>query len=302
MLLAMRFWIRIATAFFLSSQLYAQTGSAELVTEIDLKQLGVKVPARGAVSKTALELLFLSDSDLAVLQENDRPGKSKEAHLMLYELGKGIIQPKKAISPSEWVMPISHDVKAMELIDPEHFVYRTYLGEAGRWLCDADLNCKEVRVELESGALPHAGECKSEDLLGFIDPQEAVCLRNAARTKFSADVIDTKGHLIYEVERRALPWNTKMVSSAQGQRFGLEWTSNTVLQLLDPLACIDECPPAGKQQFVILDSISGRIMQSFEWDPRPYNLYVLPALSPSGNTAAFVRKDKLVVYSLDALH
>ena len=50
---------------------------------------------------------------------------------------------------------------------------------------------------------------------------------------------------------------------------------------------------------MVFDSDDGEMVQSFGWDPRPYNLYVLPGLSPSGRMAAFVMKDKLVVYLLE---
>jgi hypothetical protein len=137
--------------------------------------------------------------------------------------------------------------------------------------------------------------------MGLIDTHMAVCLMPRVKTKWSAVVLDSSGRHLYVVEQGKLPWDASLVSSIQGQRFGLEWKSNTVMQLLDPLACIDECPPAGREHFAIFDSSDGRKLQDFEWDPRPFNLYVLPALSPSGKTAAFVRADKLVLYSLDSL-
>jgi hypothetical protein len=302
MLLAMFGRLQIAAIFLLSLSVYPQTGPARLVAEIDLKQLGVNVPAKGSVSTTSLELLFLSDNYLILLQENHRPDKSMN-RLTVYEIGEGIFRPKKTIDPGEGVLPISPSgapsVKVLERIDSEHFVYWAYRGKSARWLCDTDLNCKEDKEESALETVPPARICRPTDFLGFIDAHRAVCLVVRGGTKWSADVDDTTGHLLYEVEQGTLPWDARMVNSGQGERFGLEWESNTFLQLLVPLACIDECPPAGSQQFVVFDSRDGRIVQSFEWDPRPYNLHVLPGLSPSGKTAAFVKKDKLVIYSLD---
>jgi len=301
----MRVWMQIATAFLLSSQAYAQIGSAKFVAAIDLKRLGVKVPAKGSVSATALELLFLSDSYLALLKENDRLGEPRDAHLTLYEIGEGIVRPKKTIELDEAVMPISpsgaRPEKVLEWIDSQHFVYWTYSGRASRWLCDTDLNCREDKEGIAPVTLPHAANCRSGDLLGFTDTQRAVCLVPRWGTKWSAIVMDSSGHHLYEVAKQAFPWDTRLVSSSQGQGFGLEWKSNTRFQLLNPFACIDECPPAGKQQFVVFNSNDGRILQGFDWDPRPYNLDALPALSPSGKTSAFVRTDSVVIYSLDGM-
>jgi hypothetical protein len=305
MLLAMFGRLQIAAVFLLSLPIHAQTGPARLVAEFDLKQLGVRVPEKGSVSATALELLFLSDSYLALLEENDLPGKPRNPRLMLYEIGEGVLRPKKTIDPGEAVLPISpsgvRPEKVLEWVDSEHFVYWTYSAKARRWLCDTDLNCKQDNEELALETVPTARVCTPTDFLGFIDAHRAVCLVVRGGTKWSADVVDTTGHLLYEVEQGTLPWDARMVNSIQGERFGLEWESNTFLQLRDPLACIDECPSAGRQQFVVFNSSDGRTLQSFVWDPRPYNLYVLPGLSPSGKTAAFVRKDKLVIYSLDTV-
>ena len=298
--------MQVAAASILSIQAIAQTGTVKPVAEVNLKPLGVSVPAQRSVSATAMELLFLSDSHLVVLEENARPGQSPDAHLMLYEIEKSGIRQKKSASLPEGVMPISlsntvHE-KVLEWVDSDHFAYWTYLGKSVRWLCDSDLNCRDTKEGPSSITLSHAGECTSGDLLGFIDVERAVCLVPRADAKWSAIVMGPSGHHLYEVEQGALPWDARMVSSVQGQRFGLEWESNTFLQLLNPVACIDECPPAGRQHFVVFNSTDGRNAQSFEWDPRHYNLHVLPAISPPGKTAALVSTDKLAIYSLDSLH
>jgi len=302
MLLAMFGRLQITAIFLLSIPICAQSGSAKLVAEIDLRQFGVSVPPKGLASAKAVELLFLSDSDLVLLEEGDRPDKSAN-HLTLYEIREGNVRPKKTIDPGESVLPISPSgvqaEKVLEWVDSEHFVYWTYRSKPRRYLCDADLNCAEDNEEPSLETVPPARICRPTDFLGFIDAHRAVCVVAYRGTKSSAQVLDATGHPLYEVEQGGLPWDARMVSSVQGERFGLEWESNTSLQLVNPLACIDDCPPAGKQQFVVFNSNDGKILQSFEWDPRPYNLYVLPGLSPSGKTAAFVRKDKLAIYSLE---
>jgi hypothetical protein len=302
MLLAMFGRLQIAAIFLLSIPIYAQNGPAKLLAEIDLRQFGVSVPPKGTVSAKAMELLFLSDNDLVLLEESDRPDKSAN-RLTLYEVGEGVLRPKKTIDPGEATLPISPSYlkpeKVLEWVDSEHFVYWTYRSKPRRYLCDADLNCAEDNEEPAPETVPPARICRPADFLGFIDAHRAVCLTVYGGTKWSARVLDATGHPLYEVEQGALPWNARMVRSVEGERFGLEWESNTPLQLVNPLACIDECPPAGKQQFVVFNSSDGRMLQSFEWDPRPYNLHVLPGLSPSGKTAALVRKDELVIYSLE---
>jgi hypothetical protein len=276
-----------------------------LVAEIDLRALGIKVPARGAVSATAIELLFISDSYLAVLGENVRTGP-KNAHLMLFAIGEGNARQMKGIPLSDAVMPISSSgprpEKVLERVDFEHFAYWTYLGVARRWLCNTNLNCREDKAGAAPIIIPPAAGCGFNDFLGVINDETTVCVVSRAKAKWSAVAMDSSGHHLYEVERGALPWDPILVSSDQGQRFGLEWKSNTALQLLNPLACLDECPPAGREQFAVFNSTDGRKLQDFKWDPRPYNLYAIPALSPSGKTAAFVRVDQLVIYSLDPPH
>jgi hypothetical protein len=295
--------MKIAAIFLLAVPISAQAGSAKLVGEFDLKPLGAKVPPSGDPSRTSIEILFLSDSHLVLLAENNPPGERRDTELVLYEIEKGIVRPGKMISLGIGVLPISligpRPERVLEWIDSEHFAYWTHLGKSGRWLCDTNLSCAEDKEEIAVGPLPHAGNCEPEDFLGYIDPQRAVCLAPGAHTKWSAVVTDPLGRRLYEVEHEAMPWDALMVKNVQGSRFGLTWESSTFFQLLDPLACLDDCPPAGKQQFVVFNSSDGRMLQRFEWDPRPYNLYALPGLSPSGETAAFVRKDKLVIYSLE---
>lgn len=287
--------------FLLTVHGAAQTGTARVLAEIDLEPLGVRAPAHGSVSASAMELLFISDSYLALLDARvDEPGN---AHLTLYAIGERSALTKKTLNLGEVALPISTrdlgPVQALEWIDEEHFAYWTYSGKANRWVCDTDLKCREDK-EGVTPTPPHQFEdCRPQDLLGFIDAEKQVCLVPRAGTKWSAIVMDSSGHHLYEVAQGALPWNASLISSIQGQRFGLEWKSNTALQLLVPLACIDDCPPAGRQQFVVFNSNDGRKIHEFKWDPRPYNLYFLPALSPSGKTAAFVRADKLAIYSLD---
>jgi len=296
------FGMRLAAVFLIAIPASAQAAAARPEAEIDLEPLGVNVPAQGSVSATAMELLFLSDSNLVVLTESDRPGNALNARLILYEIGNGIVQQRKTLSLGEGVMPIASNnagPKVLESIDSDHFVYWTYLGNADQWLCNSALNCRDTKQGPAPITLPHAGDCPSDDLLGFIDTGRAVCLVPRAHAKWSAIMMDSSGHHLHEIEDGVLPWDTRLVTSAEGQRFGLEWTSNTATQLLNPFACIDECPPPGRQQFVVFNSIDGTKGQSFEWDPRPYNLYVLPALSPSGKRAAFVMKDKLEIRSLE---
>jgi hypothetical protein len=289
----------LATA---NSSVSAQAGSAKLVAEFDLKPLGVKVPPSGDASRTSIEILFLSDSHLVLLDSNNPPDGRGDTQLALYEIGGGIARLKRMVSSVEGFVPISvtgpRPERVLEWMDSEHFAYWTYLGKARRWLCDANLNCKEDTEEAEAEPLSHVVNCDSNNFLGYISAQRAVCLVPGTHTKWSAVVTDPDGHRIYEVEHEAMQWDALMVKSVQGSRFGLVWESNTFFQLLKPFACIDDCPPAGRQQFVVFNADNGRMVQSFAWDPRPYNLYVLPALSPSGKTTAFVSKDKLEVYLL----
>jgi hypothetical protein len=296
--------LEIATVFLLSIQAVAQTGSARSAVEVDLKPLGAQVPRSGEVSRTSIEILFLSDNDLILLDENNSPGGRRDAELVLCEIGSGIARPKKMITLDQWVLPISvtgpRSERVLEWIDAEHFAYWTYLSKARRWLCDSNLNCREDKEETVAVPLPHAGNCEPAGFLGYVNAREAACLVPGTHARSSVVVTENPGgRRLYEVEHEALPWDAQMVNSVKGSRFGLVWESNTFLQRLNPSACIDECPPAGRQEFAVFDSTDGRKLRNFEWDPRPYNLYVLPALSPSGKTAALVRADKLVIYPLD---
>jgi hypothetical protein len=281
----------------------AQVACAKLVAEFDLKPLGVKEPPSGDVSRTSIEILFLSDSHLVLLAENNPPDDRKHTELALYEIGAGIVRPKMVISLAEGVLPISffgpRPERVLEWIDSEHFAYWTYVGRAGRWLCDMNLYCREDKEEMIAGPIPHAVNCDPNDFLGYANAQRAVCLIPGAHTKWSAVVTDPGGRRLYGVEHEAMQWDALMVKNIQGGRFGLTWESNAFIQLLNPLACFDDCPPAGRQQFVVFNSDDGKMLKSFQWDPRPYNLHVLPALSPSGKMAAFARKDKLLVYLLE---
>jgi len=137
---------------------------------------------------------------------------------------------------------------------------------------------------------------KMADLLGLVDDHGVLCLIGE---KHKAVVVDVDGATRYQLDLEGLPWNPDFVRSADGTKFGVEWKFNTKMQLLNPLACIDECPEAGGQRFVIYSGLTGKQLTSFEWDPRPNNLYVVPALSPTGRRAAFVNKDRLLVYALE---
>jgi hypothetical protein len=112
-------------------------------------------------------------------------------------------------------------------------------------------------------------------------------------------VVDASGAERYRLNLHGLSWNPHFASSADGERFGLEWTSNTRAQLLEPLACIDECPNPSVQQFMVFSTSNGRLLGQFKWDPRPTNLYVVPALSPSGKLAAMIQDHVLRIYSLE---
>jgi hypothetical protein len=295
------FRLQVAAILFLSVQAVAQTGTAKEVAEIDLRPLGVTIPLRETPSATAIELLFVSDTYLVLLEENNP--LHEPSHLILYEIGKGAVRAEKTLKLSEAVLPISSSpvvsLKALERVDTGHFAYWTYLGKARRWLCDMDLDCREDKQGATPITPPHVENCGPGDLLGFLDTEKAVCLVPRAHSSESpAIAMDSSGHRLYEAERTALPWDAKLVSSVKDQRFGLEWKSYTASQALS-LACIDDCPPAGRQYFVIFNTSDGKKLQRFEWDPRPYNLDVLPALSPSGKIAAFVKGGRLAIYSLD---
>ena len=137
-------------------------------------------------------------------------------------------------------------------------------------------------------------DCGGANFIGVIGDWRILCLMRK-----NPIVGDELGRRIYRLNLNKLPWDTELVASAGGSKFGLEWKSNTWKQLLNPLACIDECPETGRERFYVFSSENGKLLASFQWDPRPNNLYVLPALSPSAKLAAFVNKDRLMIYSLD---
>ena len=119
--------------------------------------------------------------------------------------------------------------------------------------------------------------------------------------KHELAVVRSNGSEPYQVNLRslpAMPWNTHLVSSADGRLFGAEWTANTKLQLINPFACIDECPVPGLQYFAVFSANDGKLVASFEWDPRPWNMYVVPALSPDGTLTALVQGSTLKIYAL----
>jgi hypothetical protein len=170
---------------------------------------------------------------------------------MLYKIGEGNVRLQKALDLGGAVLPISvlpnsptdtGPAKVLDWVDSEHFAYWT--GKTSRSTCDINLNCEEDKQEKKLMALPPARICGSHYPLGLIYTQRAVCFVDSGQ----AYLTDSNGGQLRLLEQN-LPWDARFVSSVQGQRFGLEWQSNT--------------------------------------------------LSPSGKTTAFVRVDKLAIYSLD---
>ena len=298
-------------AFLFSIQIHAQADSAQLIAEIDVMHPGGRVSIEGPSPPTAAEILFLSDVRLVVLAENLRPGQAKNASLTLFEIEKGGARQLNTIPVSESVLPISMDSarpsKVLEWVDPEHFMYWTYFGgSASRWLCDTNLDCRSANAGYEPGSIPHAASCNDIDFLGLINTEMAICFGAPAKLKWSGIVFDRTGRQVYTVEPHALPrsspWTATFVGTIDGRRFGLDWESNTRLQLLMPLACIDECAPAGREDLVVFDSSSGKELRAFKWDPRRNSAFVFPALSPSGETVAFLRSNRLAIYALANTH
>jgi hypothetical protein len=123
-------------------------------------------------------------------------------------------------------------------------------------------------------------DCESAKLIGIANDQSVVCMVGNPQPI----VVDASGAERYRLNLHGLSWNPHFVSSADGERFGLEWTSNTRAQLLEPLACIDECPNPSVQQFTVFSTSNGRLLGQFKWDPRPTNLYVVPGPFAFGKT------------------
>jgi hypothetical protein len=305
MLSSMFLRMRNLAAFLVAAPICAQAAPTMLMARIDLKPLGVKATKHGDASDTGIELLFLSDRFLVVVLEEDRPEESWSRQLLLYDLEGGTARLKKVRALGIEVLPVSTGrrimyIKVLERINSDHFAYVTYRGKAGRQICDTDLNCRSGGLTEAPAIATQVKNCDRSDLLGFIDGHRAVCTFPGRRAKYSAAVMDTGGRVLYKVEQQTLPWDAEMVNSAEGKRFGLVWQSNSVIQLLNPLACIDECPPAARERLEVFNSADGKKVEGFAWDPRPFNIDALPALSPSGDTAAFIDEDELVVYALKA--
>ena len=110
------------------------------------------------------------------------------------------------------------------------------------------------------------------------------------------------GHPLYRLDLHllpGLPWNPDLTADASGRLFAVHWTRNAWWQLLHLLACIDECPPPPAfERVALFHAVDGSLAQAFLWDPRPWNLHAVPALSPDGTRIALVQRNLLTIYAL----
>jgi hypothetical protein len=133
---------------------------------------------------------------------------------------------------------------------------------------------------------------------GTVDDSDVLFLSGRHYQPTILSISGTEKYKLNLEELPGLPWDAAVVRSVEGQVFGLEWKANTTRQLLTPLACVDECPPPGIQSLAVYSSNEGKLIRKFSWDPRPWNLYVKPALSPDGKLAAVVEGTQLKVYPI----
>jgi len=347
----------------LAVQVSAQATQPRLVGQVDLRMLGVQIPAKGTVSGQKIEILFLRNSRLLLLDWRGyltyRGGGSR---LSVIEASSGAVLRTSYLTGGG--MPDFRDWGQLQRISDVEFALAQ---STGFMFCNAELECGRrqnvsgpVRFSQDGSRfivgprLPPGKDDKqwllfdseSKQLASYSeDPQSqvlvgrtgtffasssglrfypagqdsAIALRRDVSSVSIASVgvntvaymrrgsnqlavVTSAGLEPFRVSRRTLPkvpWDAKLISSAQGDFLGVEYTANSRLQLLEPLACIDECPTPAIEQFVVLSSVDGRLIHSFKWDPRPWNLYVEPALSPDGKLAALVQGASLKIYALE---
>jgi hypothetical protein len=186
--------VLFAALLFVRSQICAQSSPAQLVGEVDLKPFGVTAPKAGNVSSSSMELLFLSDSRLAVLEENNPTVGRRTASLMIYEIEGEATQLKKMVDLGSGVVPISSPElqlgRALEWDSPDHLAYWRFPGEPVRQICDVDLNCKVYPGEAVTPTIPHLANCGFNNLLGLIDAHRGLCLKDGKGTRLSAVALD----------------------------------------------------------------------------------------------------------------
>ena len=349
--------------FLIALQVPAQTTQPRLVSHVDLRQLGLKVPAKGNVSGLNIEILFLSNSRLLLLDWRGLlPFPFRNSRLSSIEVSSGAVVRTMNLTGGGM-----QDFKSWGQLQRVSDVEFALAQSAGIMFCNAELECRQgpsvsgpfrfsqegnrfivapnppvipnertwLLFDRESRQLgSYSEDPEGHALVGstgifFVsstglrfypaDQSSAISLRPDASDVSIAlvgvdgvaylrsgsnqpAVVSSTGLEPYRIPPHVLPkipWDAELISSAQGRLWGVEWTANSKLQLLDPLACVDECPAPAVQQFVVFSSADGKLVHSFKWDPRPWNLYVKPALSPDGKFAALVQGSSLNIYALE---
>jgi hypothetical protein len=349
--------------FLIAAQVPAQETQPRLVSHVDLRYLGLKVPAKGNVSDLKIEILFLSNSRLLLLDWSGLlPFPGGDSRLSAIEVSSGTVVRTMDLTGAGM-----KDFKSWGQVQRVSDVEFALAQSKGILFCNAELECRvgprvsgPFRFSEESNRFIVAPDPpitthertwllfdrESRQLGSYSEDPESQALVESSGVFFAsaaglhfyptgqtsaislrpdassvsiallgADsvaylsrrlhrvaVVTSAGLEPYRLAPRALPkipWDARLVSSAQGGSWGVEWTANSWVQLLDPLACIDECPAPAVQQFVVFSSANGKLVHPFKWDPRPWNLYVKPALSPDGHFAALVQGDSLNVYALE---
>jgi len=258
-------WLKWKVLIAVSVQAFGQTVSPNLLTEFDLRAFGLQVPKKGEVSAHDMLILFLSEDRLLLLDQGQPT---------ILDVSHGTARRAGVSDIPEWFAPDGNAGHGLLF----NLRMRDYFYAGGEKSPDA------------------LYACRSYWPMGIVNGQSILCLRPQHHEPI---IVDYSGSERYHLKLHGLPWNPHFVPSARGEKFGLEWSSNSWIQLLDPLACIDSCPTPTIEQFMVFSSSDGRLLAAFRWDPRPCNLYVVPALSPGGTRAAFVKNDRIVVYSLE---
>ncbi len=352
------------TLLLLALPVSAQIQQPRLVSDVDLRKLGVQAPPAEWISRSTIEILFLSDSRLLLLNSPRFPLDNLTGmQLSSIDVANGAILRTVPLASNQW-----SDIRKWAQLQRVSNVEFAIAHFTGIMFCNADLECKQgpqlvgpFQVAPDGSHFvigpplpprqngkqwreydqdlnqlgsypedPHAEMLAGNHGTFFASPSELryystgqpsaitigsdVSPVSLSLTNVGTDsvayltgkshqlaVVSPAGIEPYRVDLHAFPklaWDTHLVSSADGELFGAEWTANTKLQLLKPFACIDECPPPALQYFLVFSSADGKLVHSFEWDPRPWNLYVIPALSPDGTMAAMVQGASLKIYAL----
>ena len=125
--------------FLIAVQVPAQTTQPRLVSHVDLRQLGLKVPAKGKEPELKIEILFLSNSRLLLL---DWPGFSqfspRNSRLSALEVSSGAVL--RTMNPPFRGMDDFKRWGQLQRVSDGEFALTQ---STGMMFCNAELECRQ---------------------------------------------------------------------------------------------------------------------------------------------------------------